>query len=482
MKVLAVNEMNNYRYKVSVQKFEPTFKASFWNRSTDLTLQEKFDCGLKALEDEKTILVVTNKKQIVDYTLKEHSKDISIPIEKMFTLEYPKIDDEDFLSFVVYKKGNQFHLLNINSIFNLNISDATDKRYTGAERYVKKGETRILKDGDWITKKTFDDKNPIIFKTPKFYDEAIAQKNLEYRSLYDNSDKIKKHNAAIVAKFLQPVKKANSTQKDFTFADIGGLDDVINELKKYVLRPIKFPAVFEPVRLNKGILLSGPPRCGKTLLGKALANEAGVKYRYMNANEFTKSTHGSSEELARNVFDEIMKEPTILFIDEIDAIGKSRGLGGGNAHYDDKFLTQLLGCMSDLEKSNTNSFIIAATNRKDLLDRALVEPGRFGLHLDIVEPDEKGIEAIYNIHTKNHKFEEDIDKTKIFAYMFSKKFNGSDIAETITNAYFNALERLGMTAKMDAGIFTYEDLKLIKICKEDIWNSMEKLAKQKIKI
>lgn len=482
MKVLRINEINSYRHQAGIQESKPAFRALFGNHSTDLTLQKKFECGLKALKDEKTILVVTNNKSIADYTLKEHSKDINIPIEKMYRLEFPKVENEDHINFVVYKKGNQFHLLNINPIFNISIYDATNNPYKGDERYIKKGETKVLKDGDHIPKKTFDDKNPFKFNTPKLYDELPAQNFLEYRSLFDNNDKIKKHNAAIVAKFLQPVKKANSTQKDFTFADIGGLDNAINDLRKYILRPIKYPAAFEPVRLNKGILLSGPPRCGKTLLGKALANEAGVKYRYMNANEFTKSTLGSSEELARNVFDEIMKEPTILFIDEIDAIGKSRGLGGGNAHYDNKFLTQLLGCMSDLEKSNTNSFIIAATNRKDLLDRALIEPGRFGLHLDITEPDEKGIEAIYNIHTRNHKFEEDIDKTKIFAYMFSKKFNGSDIAETITNAYFNALERLGMTAKMDAGIFTYEDLKLIKICKEDIWNSMEKLAKQKIKI
>ena len=176
-----------------------------------------------------------------------------------------------------------------------------------------------------------------------------------------------------------------------------------------------------------------------------------------------------------------MKEPTILFIDEIDAIGKERS-GGHNAQYDDKFLTQLLGSMSDLEKSDTMSFVIAATNRKDLLDKALIETGRFGLHLDVPLPNEAGLEAIYNVHAKKQPFEDDINVKDFIPFMFANKFNGSDVAETITNAYFNALERLGMNAKMDAKTFTYNDLKLIKIAKEDIWNAMRKLAAQKTKI
>ena len=101
MKVLGVNEINSYRHKAGIQQSKPAFRALFGNLSADLSLQGKFEYGLKALKDEKTILVVTNDKSIADYTLKEHSKDISIPIEKMYRLEFPKVENEDYINFVV---------------------------------------------------------------------------------------------------------------------------------------------------------------------------------------------------------------------------------------------------------------------------------------------------------------------------------------------------------------------------------------------
>ena len=476
------NNISSSNQRVTKPVQSVNFKGFFSH--TEPTLQGKFEAGLKALGDEKSILVVTNNKDSADFYLKELYNKIDIPIENMYTLEFPYLKEEDSTSFVIFKKNNQFCLMNINSLWQIKVFNPNIKSHPEDGDSVEKGSVRILNDKEAIFKKTTfctDDKTPFIFKTPTSYSKEFAKSCLEYKTIFENKDKIDAHNKTTIFKFLMPDKKINSTQKEITFADIGGLDGIIEDLKKYVLRPINYPQAFEILRLNKGVLLSGPPRCGKTLLGKALANEAGINYKYMNANEFTMGIYGASEEKARGIFDGIMKEPTILFIDEIDAIGKER-TGGHNAQYDDKFLTQLLGSMSDLEKSETMSFVIAATNRKDLLDTALIETGRFGLHLDVPLPNEEGLEAIYNVHAKKKPFEDDVNVKDFVPFMFENKFNGSDVAEIITNGYFNALERLGMNAKMDAKTFTYNDLKAIKISKDDIWSAMRKLAMQKSKI
>ena len=490
MKVQTISINNNYyRYRnpsvknrVSTPVNNITFNGFFDKKEP--SLQDKFDAGLSALGDEKSILVVTNDKDMANFHLKDLLDNITIPVENMYTLEFSKIKDDDYTNFVIFKKDNNFNILNINPIFSIKVYNPKTKKWADTDDVVERGTIKFLKDGEVILKRGIscdDDKTPLTFTTPRLYNKNLAKTYLECKSLFDDTEKVKRHNKATIFNFLAPAKKTTSKQKEFTFADIGGLDDIIKELRKYVLRPINAPQVYETIRLNKGILLSGPPRCGKTLLGKALANEAGINFKYMNANEFTMSTHGSSEEKARNVFEQIMKEPTILFIDELDAIGKARGLGGGNAHYDDKFLTQLLGLMSDLEKSDVLSFVIAATNRKDLLDRALIDTGRFGLHLDVPLPNEKALEEIYNVHAKKQPFEDNVDVKEFIPFMLENNFNGSDVAETITNAFFNTLERLGLNAKIDAKTFTYEDKKLIKIAKEDIWAAMKKLATQKAK-
>ena len=106
--------------------------------------------------------------------------------------------------------------------------------------------------------------------------------------------------------------------------------------------------------------------------------------------------------------------------------------------------------MSDLEKSYVNSFVIAATNRKDLLDEALISTGRFGLHMEIPMPDESALSSIYDIHSKNQPLDESVSKPQIVSQMLENKFNGSDVAEMFTVGFFNALERLDMNKKIDA--------------------------------
>lgn len=495
MKVHTINNIFYYNQFANVQNknvSSPNFRALTWpgrektgnkvsllgaensNKPLSFT-QQMLNYGFEAL-DENTLFITTTNKAKSDYALNQYKDKIGVPILKTYTLNVtPELNkdwsDEIDRNFAFFKKNDEYYILSLASIFGtFLINPKTKEKYDLRPTEVKK-----LENGTEIQAFiSLDSNNKLIFERPSAYRTSNAKKYLHYSTI----DPIT-HNTRTVSALTAPESpKADKVNKDFTFADIGGLDDTIEELKKFVLRPINYPKVYENVRLNKGILLYGPPRCGKTLLGKALANEAGIKYRYINASEFTHSAHGSSEKIARDVFKEIMAEPTILFIDEIDGIGKQR-TGNANAQYDDKFLTQFLGCMSDLEKSNINSFVIAATNRKDLLDSALLEPGRFGLHLEILPPDKKGIGQIFDIHSKKQTFADDFNKEAIIDTIHSYKFNGSDIAETITNAYFGAIERLGLDKKMDTKTFIFEDLKSIKISQEDLLSAIKKLAKQK---
>lgn len=384
-------------------------------------------------------------------------------------------------NFAIFKKGNDYYAITLGPTFGL-IIQKPDEKYDSTKHYQIGEVTKIqageaLETGELIWR---GEQHKFIFMPPKRYHPINAQKYLITKSALSTNDDIQRFNEKTINSLTATQKQQQANKfKYHNFSDVGGLDDVIAELKKFVIRPAKYPEVFENVRLNKGILLYGPPRCGKTLLGRALANKAGLGFNYKNANEFKSGVVGSSEQSVRKYFEELMKEPGVLFIDEFDAIAKTRD-GSSNARYDDSLVNQLLGRMSDLEKSDTISFVIAATNRKDLIDDAMLASGRFGLHLEIPMPNEEALQSIFNIHAKRKKFDDDVSLAELIPQMKEKEFNGSDVAELITIGYFNALERLGINAKMDAGTFSSKDLELISIGKVDLLNAIKKIASQKV--
>lgn len=454
--------------------------------SANPDLSKRFQYGLEAL-DEQSLLIVTSDERDSNRKLKEYYEKINIPITKTYTLvvknEELKNDRTLNSNFAIFKKGNDYFALTLGPTLGLLIQKPKDE-YSTKNHHQEGDVTRLepgvaLYTGETIWESS-GDKHKFIFMPPSRYNTENAKKYLISKSVLATSNDIQDFNRRTIDS-LATIKKAakKDNTKYFNFSDVGGLDDVIAELRKFVIRPAKYPEVFENVRLNKGILLYGPPRCGKTLLGKALAHEAGLGWWYKNANEFKSGVVGSSEETVRNYFKEIMKAPGVLFIDEFDAIAKKRE-GSSNARYDDSLVNQLLGCMSDLEKSDTISFIIAATNRKDLLDEAMISSGRFGLHLEVPLPNEQGLEAIFNIHAKGKKFDDDVSLPELITKMKEWEFTGSDVAEIITLGYFNALERLGINAKMDAGTFCAKDLQLISIAKADLMDALKKIANQKI--
>ncbi|MEA3298056.1 MAG: AAA family ATPase [Chloroflexota bacterium] len=190
-----------------------------------------------------------------------------------------------------------------------------------------------------------------------------------------------------------------------TFADVAGVDEIKEELQEIVefLRsPRKFDAL--GARVPRGVLLVGPPGTGKTLLAKAIAGEANAPFYSLSGSEFVEMFVGVGAARVRDLFDQAKRNtPCIIFIDEIDAVGRHRGAGLGGGHDErEQTLNQILSEMDGFD-TNTNIIVLAATNRPDILDPALLRPGRFDRHIAIDEPDINSRSAILKIHAKtNH--------------------------------------------------------------------------------
>lgn len=222
---------------------------------------------------------------------------------------------------------------------------------------------------------------------------------------------------------------------DVSYDKIGGLKDQIRETIETVELPLKNPEIFKEVGITppKGVLFYGPPGTGKTLLAKAVAHETNATFIKIVASEFVKKYIGEGSRLVRGVF-ELAKEkaPAIIFIDEIDAIAAKRLQGSTSGDREvQRTLMQLLAEMDGFE-SRGNVGIIAATNRPDILDPALIRPGRFDRIIEVPVPDEEGKLEILKIHTKNMSLDSDVDLKKIAHE--AKNASGADLKSICTEA------------------------------------------------
>ena len=205
----------------------------------------------------------------------------------------------------------------------------------------------------------------------------------------------------------------------------------MQEIVEFLKNPKKFSEL--GARIPKGVLLVGPPGTGKTLFAKAVAGEAGVPFFSMSGSDFVEMFVGTGAARVRDLFAEAEKNmPCIVFIDEIDAVGRQRGagLGGGNDERE-QTLNQLLVQMDGFEK-NEGIIIMAATNRADVLDPALLRPGRFDRQIYVNIPDVKGREEIFKVHSRNKPLGPDVS-FKVLARMTSG-FSGADIENLLNEA------------------------------------------------
>ena len=225
------------------------------------------------------------------------------------------------------------------------------------------------------------------------------------------------------------------TKPDITYDKIGGLEDQIIEVKETVELPLTEPELFERVGIEppKGILLYGPPGTGKTLLAKAVANETNATFIKIVASEFVKKYIGEGARLVREVF-ELAKEkaPAIIFIDELDAVAAKRLKSSTSGDREvQRTLMQLLAELDGFE-SRGDIGIIGATNRPDILDPALLRPGRFDRFIEVPLPNEEGRREILKIHTKNMSFDEEAD-IDLLADL-TDGFSGADLKAVCTEA------------------------------------------------
>jgi cell division protease FtsH len=233
-------------------------------------------------------------------------------------------------------------------------------------------------------------------------------------------------------------KLSSSSQKKVTFKDVSGVDEAKEELQE-IIEFLKEPQKFQKLggRIPKGVLLMGSPGTGKTLLARAVAGEANVPFFSISGSDFVEMFVGVGASRVRDLFEQGKKNaPCIVFIDEIDAVGRHRGAGLGGGHDErEQTLNQLLVEMDGFE-SNEGVILVAATNRPDVLDPALLRPGRFDRRIVVNRPDVKGREGILAVHTKKIPLSDDVN-IHILARGTSG-FSGADLANLVNEAALNA--------------------------------------------
>ncbi|MBC8091095.1 MAG: ATP-dependent metallopeptidase FtsH/Yme1/Tma family protein, partial [Pseudonocardia sp.] len=229
-------------------------------------------------------------------------------------------------------------------------------------------------------------------------------------------------------------KQLNKDMPKTTFADVAGADEAVEELyeiKDFLQNPQRYQAL--GAKIPKGVLLYGPPGTGKTLLARAVAGEAGVPFYTISGSDFVEMFVGVGASRVRDLFEQAKQNnPCIIFVDEIDAVGRQRGAGLGGGHDErEQTLNQLLVEMDGFD-ARTNVILIAATNRPDILDPALLRPGRFDRQIPVSAPDIAGRRAVLQVHAKGKPFAPDVDFESLAKRTVG--MSGADLANVINEA------------------------------------------------
>ena len=253
--------------------------------------------------------------------------------------------------------------------------------------------------------------------------------------------------------------------------DVGGLDELKEELKEAVEWPIKYKDAYDYVDVEtpKGILLHGPPGTGKTLIAKALAKMTESNFISIKGPELLSKWVGESEKGVREIFRKARQAaPCIIFLDEVDALVPRRGSGGSESHVTENVVSQILTEIDGLEELH-NVLIIGATNRLDIVDEALLRPGRFDRIIKVPNPDEKGRQHIFEIHTKSKPLASDVKIAEIVK--ITDDFSGAEIAAVTNRAAIAALKRyVGGKSK---------NVKEIQISQQDLVDAVDKVRPRK---
>lgn len=278
-------------------------------------------------------------------------------------------------------------------------------------------------------------------------------------------------------------KKDETRAKGFkvSYEDIGGLGKELQRVREMLELPLKYPQVFERLGIDspKGVLLHGPPGCGKTLIARAVANETAVYFTHISGPEIMGKFYGESEGRLRSVFEEAKSHaPAILFIDEIDAIAPKREDMGGEKQVERRVVAQLLALMDGLE-SRGEIIVIGATNIPNSLDPALRRPGRFDREIAISIPDQRGRLEILHIHTRGMPLAEDVNLEKLS--MITHGFVGADLEALCREAAMNALRQIMPSIDFQSDEIPYEILLKLEVNMNDFSEALKEIEPSAIR-
>lgn len=484
---MKINPINNISVNYNHSKINHSNKNNQYSNITDLSIlnktynqvmfqgispQQSLDMVLKIpLEDrlasmfEKVepgdlILVGKNLHEAKIKMLKS-IENIDGLISRVFFLPEKKYNG--YLGFYTNKEWNK-EIINLND-FELKLMDSKTIRTD----YLTPYDSYYVFEDDLISMP--GPKDAIQIKAAPKHDLTGYRKNFCKAVDFTKIEKseIEKINKKMLSQLTRETKEMSSK---VTFKDVGGQDELITELKRSILYPLKYPDMYESFDVNRGFILYGPPGTGKTHIARALANEADANFVSLNGLEMESKWVGESEENWRNLFDEAkQKQPSIIFIDEIDSIGKSRG---SNDVHGDKTLNQVLTLISDLDQSRDNLFVIGATNNFKALDKALIRSGRLSKHLEVKLPDLDGVRQIFDIHSAKKPLDESIDKDALIKRLYDLRTSGGDIRYIINEAHIIGYERAGIHEKMEDGTITEKDKRIFRIIQEDFDKAIEK--------
>jgi transitional endoplasmic reticulum ATPase len=266
-----------------------------------------------------------------------------------------------------------------------------------------------------------------------------------------------------------------------SYEDIGGLGKELHRIREMVELPLKYPQVFERLGIDppKGVLLHGPPGCGKTLIARAVANETAAYFTHITGPEVMGKYYGESEARLRSVFEEAKTNaPAILFIDEIDAIAPKREEMGGEKQVERRVVAQLLSIMDGLE-SRGEIIVIGATNIPNSLDPALRRPGRFDREIAISIPDQKGRLEILQIHTRGMPLAQDVDLGRLS--QITHGFVGADLEALSREAAMNALRKIMPSIDFQLDEIPYETLLQLEVTMADFNEALKEVEPSAIR-
>ncbi|NQT49017.1 MAG: AAA family ATPase, partial [Chloroflexi bacterium] len=266
-----------------------------------------------------------------------------------------------------------------------------------------------------------------------------------------------------------------------TYEDIGGLHKEIQRIREMIELPLKYPELFERlgVEAPKGVLLHGPPGCGKTLIARAVANETDAHFYHVSGPEVIHKFYGESEAHLRAIFEKASeRSPAIVFLDELDAIASKREEARGDQQVERRVVAQLLALMDGL-KSRGQVIVIGATNIPNVLDPALRRPGRFDREISISIPDKNGRLGILDIHTRGMPLASDVELEKLAA--ITHGFVGADLEALSREAAMTVLRKLMPKIEMEADFIPYELLLEMEVRMDDFLEALKEVEPSAIR-